>query len=280
MDEKNLSSKYPLIKFGWIDGLVLLGGMILGAVLLATISAAFLLTTGLNLEMNPWFLACMNIIPLTCAIVLFDFAIVRPKYKKPLNFNFSSTNFYTYLLIFPMMFGMMMISEYFTNFIPTTGPILGEMFERVNNVFTGLTNDWYLMFIMAVVAAPLLEEIIFRGIIQKGLINGGMDYRKAILVASFLFGVVHGNPWQFLGALLMGMVLGFTYHKTKTLLVPILLHAFNNGISFLLTYYDKDDSFADLFGFPDYIILLIGLVVFGVFYYLFTRKYKVHYSEL
>ena len=76
---------------------------------------------------------------------------------------------------------------------------------------------------MAVVMAPIFEEIVFRGILQKGLINKGWEPTKAIWVSAIVFGFVHGNPWQFVGAVLLGYVLGLVYHRTKSLLMPILL---------------------------------------------------------
>ena len=86
-----------------------------------------------------------------------------------------------------------------------------------------MTKHKATMIVMAVIMAPIFEEIVFRGIIQKGLINKGTKPGVAIAISSIVFGLVHGNPW---------------------------------------------------------IILFVGIVLFAVFYYLFTRKYRVHYSEI
>ena len=135
------------------------------------------------------------------------------------------------------------------------------------------------MIVLAVIMAPIFEEIVFRGIIQKGLINKGMNPATAIIISSVVFGLVHGNPWQFVGAVLLGCVLGFVYHKTKSLLLPILLHAFNNLCSSILIFYGDSESFADVFRISEWLVLGIGIILFAVFYYLFIRKYRVHYSE-
>ena len=135
------------------------------------------------------------------------------------------------------------------------------------------------MIVLAVIMAPIFEEIVFRGIIQKGLINKGMNPATAIIIASVVFGLVHANPWQFVGAVLLGCVLGFVYHRTKSLLLPILLHAFNNLCSSILIFYGDSESFADVFRISEWLVLGIGIILFAVFYYLFTRKYRVHYSE-
>ncbi len=214
------------------------------------------------------------------AIAFFDFFIVRPNTGKKLNFNFSPANFYTYLLIFPMMLGMMFIAEFITSQIPTTGPFFGKYYDFFTKLMEQLTDDPVVMIITAVICAPIFEEIVFRGIIQKGLINKGTKPVNAIIVASVIFGLVHANPWQFVGAVLLGCVLGLVYYKTKSLLLPMLLHGFNNLCSTILIVYTKNESFADAFKIPEWMILAGGIILFSVFYYLFTRKYKVHYSEI
>ena len=143
-----------------------------------------------------------------------------------------------------------------------------------------MTTEKATLIVMAVIMVTIFEEIVFRGIIQKGLINKGTKPVNAIAISAVVFGLVHGNPWQFVGAVLLGSVLGFVYYKTKSLLLPILLHAFNNLCSSLLIFYGNTESFADAFKVSEWIILSVGIVLFAVFYYLFTRKYRVHYSEI
>ena len=132
---------------------------------------------------------------------------------------------------------------------------------------------------MAVIMAPIFEEIIFRGIIQKGLINNGIKPVKAIWISAILFGLVHGNPWQFVGAVLLGYVLGIVYEKTKSLLLPILLHAFNNLTSTLLITFTDTESFSIALKVPEWTIFLAGIILFSTFCYLFLHKNKVIYSE-
>ena len=177
------------------------------------------------------------------------------------------------------MLGMMFIAEFITGQIPITGPFFGKYYDFFSRMMEQMTNDKPTMIVLAVIMAPIFEEIVFRGIIQKGLINKGMKPISAIVIASVVFGLVHGNPWQFVGAVLLGCVLGFVYYKTKSLLLPILLHAFNNLCSSILIFYADTESFAEVFKISEWTVLAIGVVLFSVFYYLFTRKYRIHYSE-
>jgi len=274
------NSKYPNFKFTWLGGLILFAGFIIGSVAVGIFNVFWMLVFKENLQYKDWFLMASNAVVFLSSIAFFDFFVVRLTTKKKLNFNFSPTNFYTYLLIFPMMLGMMFIGEFVTSQIPITGPFFGKYYDFFTDLMSQLTNNPVVMILTAVIMAPIFEEIIFRGIIQKGMINNGVKPWKAIFIASIIFGLVHGNPWQFVGAVLLGCVLGLVYYKTKSLLLPMLLHGFNNLCSSILILYTKNESFSEAFKVSDYIIFTIGVVLFSLFYYLFMKKYKVHYSEI
>ena len=265
--------------FDWKGAFALIGGMIVGTAAVSVINVFSMFVFNENLQYNDFYLMLTNAAGFVGAIFAFDYFIARPQTGRKLNFNFSPTNVGTYLLIFPMMLGMMFIAEFITSQIPITGPFFGEYYEFFSRLMEQMTKDKATMIVLAVIMAPIFEEIVFRGIIQKGLINKGMNPATAIIISSVVFGLVHGNPWQFVGAVLLGCVLGFVYHKTKSLLLPILLHAFNNLCSSILIFYGDSESFADVFRLSEWIVLGIGIMLFAVFYYLFTRKYRVHYSE-
>ena len=265
--------------FDWKGAFALIGGMIVGTAAVSVINVFSMFVFNEKLQYNDFYLMLTNAAGFVGAIFAFDYFIARPQTGRKLNFNFSPTNVGTYLLIFPMMLGMMFIAEFITSQIPITGPFFGEYYEFFSRLMEQMTKDKATMIVLAVIMAPIFEEIVFRGIIQKGLINKGMNPATAIIISSVVFGLVHGNPWQFVGAVLLGCVLGLVYHKTKSLLLPILLHAFNNLCSSILIFYGDSESFADVFRISEWLVLGIGIILFAVFYYLFTRKYRVHYSE-
>lgn len=273
-------SRYPKFTFNWLGGVVLLGGMFLAAFVISAINIFCMYVFKINFQYKDWFFMISNAASFVGAIAFFDFFVVRPTTQKKLNFNFSPTNFYTYLLIFPMMLGMMFVGEFITSLIPTTGPFFGKYYKFFEGLMNQLTINPFVMIVTAVILAPIFEEIIFRGIIQKGLVNKGVTPWKAIVFGSVVFGLVHGNPWQFVGAVLLGCVLGLVYEKTKSLLLPIFLHAFNNLCSSILIIYFKKESFAEAFKVSEWVILGVGILLFVIFYFLFTKRYKVHYKEI
>lgn len=166
------------------------------------------------------------------------------------------------------------MAEYFGNLIPTEGKVWGEWFDSFSRQIGFIAENHVIMFIMVVIIAPILEEVLFRGIVLKGLMNNGMLSNTAIFLSSLAFALFHANPWQFVGALCLGMVLGLVYERTKTLLAPILLHALNNLISTVLMLYTNYQNTYEVFEISPQLSLAIGLGVFSLSYYAFNQLYK------
>lgn len=83
------------------------------------------------------------------------------------------------------------------------------------------------------VVAPLLEEMLFRGIVLRGFLQRYPRW-QAIFMSALLFGAAHMNIYQFLVGLVMGTVLGWLYERTRSLIPCIALHAAYNITTLLL----------------------------------------------
>jgi membrane protease YdiL (CAAX protease family) len=91
---------------------------------------------------------------------------------------------------------------------------------------------------------PVGEEVLFRGILQTGMQKvfparwGSLVHRwAAIFVVGTLFGTIHTTTPQYVPALIaLGILLGFLYERTGSLIVPILVHMLFNGKSLLWDY--------------------------------------------
>ena len=83
---------------------------------------------------------------------------------------------------------------------------------------------------MAIIA-PILEELLFRGAIQGFLLHIFKNPWVGIIIASLLFGVIHGNPIQIFYATCLGIGFGWIYYRTGSLLPAIVGHIFNNSLA-------------------------------------------------
>lgn len=123
-------------------------------------------------------------------------------------------------------------------------------------------------FLTLVIAAPIFEELIFRGVILDGLLKRYSPV-KSILISSLLFGIVHLNPWQFITAMGIGAFMGWVYYKTQNLSLCILIHFVNNLFAFITMQFgnleeELEKSFVESSGGITNAILIItgGILAF------------------
>jgi membrane protease YdiL (CAAX protease family) len=123
---------------------------------------------------------------------------------------------------------------------------LVPMPDSVKHTFRALADQrGAFAFVVMVVAAPIMEELIFRGIILDGLLKKYVPVRS-ILISSLLFGFAHLNPWQFISAFIIGIFSGWIYYRTRSLSPCIMIHAIANLSGFLVPFFvDKDAIFED-----------------------------------
>jgi len=91
---------------------------------------------------------------------------------------------------------------------------------------------------LVIVAAPITEEIIFRGFFFSAL-RENLGPRRAIVLSAGIFAMVH---WSILAALpifLLGLLLAWAYHRTKTLAAPIAIHMAHNAITIFYLLYQR-----------------------------------------
>ena len=80
---------------------------------------------------------------------------------------------------------------------------------------------------------PIAEEIGFRGVLLDGLLKTRCRPWIAILISAFVFGLFHGVGVQFFGAVLFGIMVGWLYWRTGSIIPSIIIHVVNNSLSFL-----------------------------------------------
>ena len=76
--------------------------------------------------------------------------------------------------------------------------------------------------------APLSEELYFRGVVQTAIAGITQSPRLGILAAAVAFGCVHAEPQNIPALVLLGVVIGYVYARTGSLLAAVALHAVFN----------------------------------------------------
>jgi membrane protease YdiL (CAAX protease family) len=113
-----------------------------------------------------------------------------------------------------------------------------------------------LIIFVAVIIAPLLEEMLFRGLFQTTIRSYIESLRSlfspqnkpdqerttdrygawpAIVISSGLFTMTHDNPGHWPALFVLGVCLGYSYEKSGSLFRPIFIHSFFNAISIIAT---------------------------------------------
>ena len=98
--------------------------------------------------------------------------------------------------------------------------------------------------------APLSEEIVMRGAILKELLKSEkLSVWTAITISALMFALIHMNPAQMPHAFLIGLLLGWMYWRTGSILPGVAYHWANNSIAFVMCafYPDPDMKLVDLF---------------------------------
>lgn len=142
---------------------------------------------------------------------------------------------------------------------------------------TALGGNIYWSVITTCICAPLLEELLCRGIMLRGMIENGMSPAKAIIWSALIFGVIHMNPWQALPAFLMGLMFGWLYYKTRCIWIPVTLHVINNSTATLLfkVFPDlpSDTTFKELIGDPQlyFSIFAISIAILALTFFIISK---------
>ena len=107
--------------------------------------------------------------------------------------------------------------------------------ESTEAMFEGIMRE-PLGYMAIGIFAPVVEEIVFRGAILRILL--GLFSRSwhwvAIIFSALIFGAIHLNLAQGLHAFVIGLLLGWMYYRTSSVVPGILLHWITNTVAYLM----------------------------------------------
>jgi membrane protease YdiL (CAAX protease family) len=125
-----------------------------------------------------------------------------------------------------------------------TAALGGEAVQALPDTLTGAQTDFGTVAVLIslwvgmVVAAPVAEEIFYRGLLYRGLAGTRLGAAGAIAVTSIVFGLCHapGFGWErVVGTGLIGVFLGVLRWRTDNTVVPIVAHATMNLLGATMT---------------------------------------------
>ena len=229
---------YPRIKNAILLCLLILGIQIGLGIILGLSQVIFNIS---NVSLFIGVLTALTSIISFGVAILIGFKKTKRKFNDVFKFNNVSPYFWIATTIF--MIGLVFVVSELDNLLNFILP----MPDFFHDIFETLMTDQIFVFaiiIMGIIPA-FTEELFFRGLVLDGFVKN-YSKKKAILISALLFGLVHLNPWQFLGAFIIGIFAAWICINTNSIILCIYVHLFNNV---LYTTVEKFRDFIPIRGF-------------------------------
>lgn len=104
--------------------------------------------------------------------------------------------------------------------------VMNEYTEMIDS--SGISEYSLLWAVATLILPPIVEEVIFRGLILQYLGKAGASFIVANLIQAVLFGIFHMNLVQGIYTALLGFLLGYLAYRYDSIFVPMILHAIYN----------------------------------------------------
>lgn len=121
---------------------------------------------------------------------------------------------------------------------------------------------------------PVVEELVFRGAVLRALLQWSPRSWLMIVCSALFFALVHGNPAQMPHAFVIGILLGWLYWRTDSIVPGVVFHWANNTAAFLLAraYPDPQLQLSDVLGSGT----SVGAAVLFSLFILLPSLYQLH----
>ena len=145
----------------------------------------------------------------------------------PLNApQFGSLNVFVVIgLVLLLTFCVIVLVEPIENFLPES--------DALEQIFNMIRKHPVNTALAVCIAAPVLEEIVCRGYMMRGMLQYLKPW-QAIAISAFLFAAIHGNLAQGVTAFILGILLGWIYYRTGSLLMSMMIHFIVNTSSTIM----------------------------------------------
>ncbi len=140
------------------------------------------------------------------------------------------------LIILPIVALQLNMGQILWRWYSTTPLPVHNTFEAMSNSEWGAVGVVQL-FVMAIVVAPITEELLFRGLLLQLICRYTQRAWIAIALSGVLFGLVHRDlPQAVLPLTSMGIILGYARVKYRSIELCILIHALFNAQAIVTAY--------------------------------------------
>jgi uncharacterized protein len=148
--------------------------------------------------------------------------------------------------------------------------------------FTGL-GDFFVALIVVALIPAIGEEFLFRGLLQNQMRLIAKNAHLAIWITGLIFSVFHFQFYGLVPRMLLGVLFGYLYFWSGSLVIPMLAHFVNNGFTLLMLYLFRigmiDYNIEEVESVPAlniFIFLAIGIILLANFKRFFEKKLKGH----
>ena len=152
--------------------------------------------------------------------------------------------------------------------ITALSQIIGEVPETdlIKNINVGT-------FFSICILAPIVEELFFRGVVERILLKLKTSPWVGIIASAMLFTMMHEFPYQAISAFIGGVIYGWVYYKTKSIYLTFSMHAVNNIIFFI--GFSLDDGVGGSDAFPPILYVFAGLSLLLFIFFIVKLSYKL-----
>ena len=153
-----------------------------------------------------------------------------------------------------------------------------EKAEWIIKLFISQGSLFSSMVIIALLAA-VSEELLFRSVIQKALIKLFKNAHVAIIVTAVIFSAFHGDLFGFVPRIILGLMLGYMFWFSGSIIPSMLMHFVNNA-TIVLLYYLNTRGFIDIdvekFGQTDNVILILSSLIATIAIFIICNRLRLN----
>ena len=187
-----------------------------------------------------------------------------------------------YIVSIPLVEYLIQVNEAMS--LPDSLKVIEDWMREKEDDLAAITKEFlnfnnplqYLLILVVMAVLPAIgEEFIFRGILQRVLGGWFKNVHVGIFVAAFLFSAMHVQFFGFFPRFFLGLLLGYVYLYSGSLLLPILIHFLNNASAITISYFGSGMGASDGPAFADSkgIVILCSFLAATIFYF-FVKSAK------